>query len=107
MIGITALNASMEFFNMVGFEKIEKLILDNTEYFIKQLNEIGIIQMLQNSDRNNLAGIVTFSMENSEEAFNRLVEKDIVGSLREGMLRFSPHFYNTKEEIDAVIKELM
>ncbi|MCP5064234.1 MAG: aminotransferase class V-fold PLP-dependent enzyme [Ignavibacteriae bacterium] len=106
MIGITALNASMEFFKIVGFEIIEKLILDNTEYFISELNEIGINQMMQNSNRSNLAGIVTFTMENSEDVFKRLVEKNIVGSLREGMIRFSPHFYNTKEEIDVVIEEL-
>jgi selenocysteine lyase/cysteine desulfurase len=106
MIGITALNAAMDFFEIIGFEEIEKLILNNTEYFISRLNEIGINQMLQNSNRDSLAGIVTFPMENAEEVFEQLVKKNIVGSLREGMIRFSPHFYNTMDEIDTVIEEL-
>ena len=32
--------------------------------------------------------------------------KKIVCSLREGYIRFAPHFYNTKEEIDIVVNEL-
>ena len=106
MIGITALNASLEFFNSIGFEIIRNNILDNTEYFISRLNEIGIKQMLQDVKRNNLAGIVTFPINNAEVIFEKLAAKSIVGSLREGMIRFSPHFYNTKEEIDIVINEL-
>ena len=106
MIGITALNASLEFFNSIGFEIIRNNILDNTEYFISKLNEIGIKQMLQDVKRNNLAGIVTFPINNAEVIFEKLAAKNIVGSLREGMIRFSPHFYNTKEEIDIVINEL-
>jgi selenocysteine lyase/cysteine desulfurase len=106
MIGITALNASLEFFNSIGYNTIQNNILDNTEYFISKLNEIGIKQMLQDANRNNLAGIVTFPIENAEEVFEQLVVKNIVGSLREGMIRFSPHFYNTKDEIDTVINAL-
>jgi len=107
MIGITALNASLDFFESIGFERIYKNILDNTEYFILRLNEIGIKQLLQNTNRNNLAGIVTFPIKNAEEVFERLLSKNIVGSLREGMIRFSPHFYNTKDEIDSVVNELI
>ncbi len=106
MIGITALNASLDFFESVGQKNIHKSILDNTEYFISKLNEIGLNPLLQNVERNNLAGIVTLPINNAEVIFEKLQQKNIVCSLREGMIRFSPHFYNTKDEIDIVVNEL-
>jgi hypothetical protein len=35
-----------------------------------------------------------------------LNQKKIVCSLREGYIRFAPHFYNTKQEIDLVVVAL-
>ena len=44
--------------------------------------------------------------ENPDQLFENLSKKNIICSLREGQIRFSPHFYNTKEEIDTVVDEL-
>src|SRR3989339_235925 len=68
--------------------------------------EIGIEPILKNVDTKNRAGIVSFKHERSNEIFEFLQGKRIYGAVRQGMIRFSPHFYNTKEEIDLVIKEL-
>jgi selenocysteine lyase/cysteine desulfurase len=38
--------------------------------------------------------------------FERLLEREITISLREGKLRFSPHFYNTPSEIENAISAL-
>ena len=105
-IGVNALSSALKFFNEVGFDEIEKKIISNTEYFRNRLNEIGIEPLLGDVNLSNLSGIITFPIENAEEVINRLKEKNIIGSMREGMIRFSPHFYNTKEEIDTVIEEL-
>ncbi len=104
--GVVALNASLEFFESLGYVNIEDYILQNSKYFLAKLVDEGFKPILQNLPEKNLAGIVTFPVENAEEVFKQLLEKNIVGSLREGMIRFSPHFYNTKEEIDNVINEL-
>jgi len=57
-----------------------------------------------------LSGIVSFSQrdgfpksENAQKIFDILSQKKIVCSLREGYIRFAPHFYNTKQEIDLVV----
>lgn len=34
------------------------------------------------------------------------IRRNIEAVVREGYLRLSPHFYNTKEEIDKVVEEL-
>jgi len=106
IIGVIALNASLQFFNLIGFENIQQNILNNTKYFLEKLIDIGIRPVLHNLDSSNLAGIVTFSATDALALFEKLKIKNILGSVREGMIRFSPHFYNTKEEIDMVISEI-
>ncbi len=106
-IGALTLNSSLEFFNTLGYKNIQNVILENSQYFINKLNEIGLKPILNGIERENIAGIVTVPIDNAEEIFEKLKSKNIKGSVREGMLRFSPHFYNTKDEIDLVIKELM
>lgn len=105
-IGIVALNASLNIFNEIGSKNIETSILDNSEYFINLLIESGFEVILKNVERKNLSGIITLSHKNSNEIIKELLNKKIICSVRQGMLRLSPHFYNTKEEIELVVKEL-
>jgi len=105
-IAVIALNTSLEFFKSIGFINIQNNILENTQYFLNTLAELGINPVLQHVSKNSIAGIVTFPIDNSQLIFEKLVEKNIKGAVREGLLRFSPHFYNTKDEIDCLINEL-
>jgi selenocysteine lyase/cysteine desulfurase len=104
--GIYAFNAALKIFEEFGIDEIEKQILGNSVYFINKLNEIGYESPLFLLPENNLSGIVSIKNNKVEKLFNHLSEKKIVCSLREGYLRFSPHFYNTKDEIDVVVDEM-
>ena len=106
LIGITAFDESLNLYKEFGIENVEKNVLNNTEYFMNSLSEIGIKPLMENVNINNLAGIVTVEQENSKRIFINLEKKNIFCSLREGKIRFSPHFYNNKDEIDFVISEL-
>jgi len=106
VLGVCLFDASLDLFLGFGMNNVENRILKNTEHFIYQLVEIGIEPILKNVDTKNRAGIVSFKHERSNEIFEFLQGKRIYGAVRQGMIRFSPHFYNTKEEIDLVIKEL-
>jgi len=105
-LGIYAFNSSMKFLKEFGFDEIEKQVLSNSRYFINKLIGIGYTSPLISLPDENLSGIVSFRSENSQLIFNHLNRKKIVCSLREGYIRFAPHFYNTKEEIDMVVNEL-
>ena len=105
-IGIYALNTSIQLFKEIGFDKIEKQVIENSIYFINELDKIGIKSSLKDCDEKYLAGITAFKHEKREKIFKQLGEKNIRLSLREGMIRFSPHFYNTGDEIDIIINEL-
>lgn len=107
MIGITAFDESLNLFKEFGMNNVESHVLSNTKYFIDKLNEAGLKPLLNNVSAGNLAGIVTIETENSKRIFINLEKKNISCSLREGMIRFSPHYYNTKEEIDLVVEELI
>ena len=105
-LGIAVFDASLELFQSFGINNIEREILSNTNYFIKSLDEIGLPSLLKNVVDKNRAGIVSFKHERAGEIFQELEKRRIYCAVREGMIRFSPHFYNTKEEIERVIVEL-
>ncbi|WKZ68857.1 MAG: aminotransferase class V-fold PLP-dependent enzyme [Melioribacteraceae bacterium] len=107
VIGIFALAQSLELFSGFGIDKIEAINLENTKYFIEKLSINNLNPILRDEPVNKLAGITTVKIENAESIYNKLKEYRIDCSLREGKLRFSPHFYNTKEEIDIVVEKLL
>jgi len=102
-LGIYAFNSSMKLFNEFGFDEIEKQVLSNSKYFIEELSKIGYKSSLNSLPKKHLSGIVSFKSENAQKIFDILSQKKIVCSLREGYIRFAPHFYNTKQEIDLVV----
>ncbi|MBE0572581.1 MAG: aminotransferase class V-fold PLP-dependent enzyme [Ignavibacteriaceae bacterium] len=105
-LGIYAFNSSMKFFKDFGFDEIEKQVLSNSKYFIDELAKIGYKSPLYSLPEKHLAGIVSFRTENGQKILDHLNQKKIVCSLREGYIRFAPHFYNTKQEIDLVVDAL-
>ena len=104
--GAYALNASLKLLKEFGFKNIENRVIDNSLYFIKQLIKIGYNPILPNSTKENIAGIVSIRHDKSKEVFEELEKKNVACAFREGVIRFSPHFYNTGDEIDIVISKL-
>lgn len=107
VIGIFALAQSLELFEQYGIENIERNNVSNTKYFIEKLSENGFEPVLKGEDINHLAGITTIKLGNSEKVHKALAEAKIDCAIREGKIRFSPHFYNTEEEIDFVVNKLV
>ncbi|KAF0150942.1 MAG: aminotransferase [Ignavibacteria bacterium] len=105
-LGVCLFDASLNIFLEFGMNNVELRILENSGCFIDTLSEIGIEPILKNVVNKNRAGIVSFKHESSQEIFDYLKGKKIYCAVREGIVRFSPHFYNTKEEIEIVVREL-
>lgn len=105
-LGIYAFNSTMKIFKEFGFDEIENQILSNSKYFIEELAKIGYKSSLYSLPEKHLSGIVSFRTENGQKILDHLNQKKIVCSLREGYIRFAPHFYNTKEDIDYVVDAL-
>jgi len=105
-LGIYAFNSSMKLLKEFGFDEIENQVLNKTKYFINELAKLGYESPLLSLSDQYLSGIVSFKDKNAEKIFNYLSQKKIICSLREGYIRFAPHFYNTKQEINTVIDEM-
>lgn len=102
-LGIYAFNSSMKFFKEFGFGEIEAQVLSSSKYFIDELAKAGYESPLIPLPERHLSGIVSFRTGNGQKILDQLTRKKIVCSLREGYIRFAPHFYNTKQEIDFVV----
>jgi cysteine desulfurase / selenocysteine lyase len=106
IFGLYALNVSLKLFKEFGQKNVENEILMNTAYLLSELKKIGLDPLLWDYDEANLSGIVSVKINNAKKIFEDLSAKNITGTFREGHLRFSPHFYNSNEDIDTVISEL-
>lgn len=106
-VGTIALNSTLDLFLENGMKNIEREILGNTKYFIESLSNEGFEPILKNVDAVNLGSIITVKFEDGAKVLKELKSKNIIAEIREGLIRFAPHFYNTKEEIDSVVEELI
>lgn len=106
-IGMAAIDASLDIFFNYGMDNVEQNVLNNTIYFMEKLEESGIETLLKGVNSKNLSGIVTIKVKNPKRVFLTLENRNIKCSLREGFVRFSPHFYNIKEEIDKTVGNIL
>lgn len=103
--GVYALNSALKLFFDYGLDNIEANVINNSNYLIQRLNELGFHSSLSGLNEMNIGGIVSFAHPKSEEIYLNLVREKMFISSREGFIRVSPHFYNTKDEIDYLLSE--
>lgn len=106
VIGATALSAALDLMETFGLREAENNIISNSRYFINALAERGFNSPLLYEYDKNIAGIVSFYSSRAKEIYNVLTGHNVSCSLREGFIRFSPHFYNSKSDIDKVIETI-
>jgi selenocysteine lyase/cysteine desulfurase len=89
----------------VGMENVERRILMLTGRLIEAVEDLGL-KLQTPEEQQYRSGIVNFKIAEPEEVAENLGSKGIVVSARAHGIRVSPHFYNTKEEIDRLIDEI-
>jgi selenocysteine lyase/cysteine desulfurase len=105
--GIYGLGASLKLLIDIGIEKIERRIHHLTDRLCQGLKRKGY-HIFSPRGANEWSGIVSFYHPKipSPRLLEILTRDRIVVSLREDRIRVSPHFYNTEEEIDRLLKAL-
>jgi len=100
--GMFGFNASLQLLLEVGVEKIQHHLRDLTQFVIDRVTkaEMELVSPASPEDR---AGIVTFRPKNAPEIFAELKKHNIHVSIREDCIRFSPHFYNTRDELEKAL----
>lgn len=105
-LGFCGMAASLSLLLEQGGEAVEQHILALTRILTEGFQNIDGVTVCSPMNDKERAGIVTILLPrtvNASTIFKKLLAKNIVISLREGKLRYAPHFYNSPEEIQTVI----
>ena len=97
-------NAGMKILLDYGADKIEKRIMQLTDYLIEKLDKLKNTELITSRNRACRSGIVNVRIPNNVEIVKKLKEKKMIVSSRYGGIRISPHFYNTEEDIDRLFE---
>jgi cysteine desulfurase / selenocysteine lyase len=111
--GVVGMKASIDFLLEIGIDKIAQRILSIRSRLVSGLTELGFTLLGENNTPMHQSGIITVAHPTRDIAseHKRLLENGIVCSPRQDRqgnqyLRFSPHFYNSEDEIDRVLDVL-
>lgn len=106
-LGIYVLNTVLKKLEEFGFMRIENRVIDNTLFLREKLRKNGLHLYPHQLEEKYFSGIVTFKHSDAQGLFNWLSERKIVTSLREGMIRLSPHFYNDEIDVEKVVDAII
>jgi cysteine desulfurase / selenocysteine lyase len=111
--GVAGMKAAIDFLLEIGIDKIAQRILSIRSRLISGLTELGFTLLGENNTPMHQSGIITVAHPTRDivSEHKRLLENGIVCSPRQDRqgnqyLRFSPHFYNSEDEIDRVLEVL-
>lgn len=106
MLGIHALSASLSLLLEVGMETIESFVIERSVYLQDAIDDNENLQLLSRTNAQLKSGIVVFRNRKLPNAVihNYLQQHGVVCALRGGGIRFSPHFYNSFEEMDRALQ---
>jgi selenocysteine lyase/cysteine desulfurase len=106
-LGFSGMAASLSLLLEQGGDAIEHHILGLTRMLSDGLQKIEGVKLISPLVDRERAGIVTIELPpraDAKNVFKKLLVRKTVISLREGKLRYSPHFYNSTEEIQATVQ---
>lgn len=107
MIGTVGLGGAISLLQEFGTAWVEDRILDLTDHVCEVVTARGFtVQSPRNGHQR--SGIVIFSKTGADpqHLHDRLTAAGVRCAVRDGGIRFSPHYYNTTDEIDTAVAAL-
>ena len=107
-LGIHAMSASLSLLEEIGYRRIEEMVLDNSAYLVDRLEQLDKVTVLTPKSRQQHAGIISFTVADTDldELHGKLGDHNIICVHRGGGIRFSPHFYISRDKLDNAIEIL-
>ena len=103
-ISLVGAREAMKMLLSYGIENVRKRIMKLTDGLIETAEDLRL-KLQTPKERQCRSGIVNFKIGRPQKFVEKLGRKGIVVSARANGVRVSPHFYNTEEEIGALMKE--
>jgi kynureninase len=92
--------------NEIGVDKIREKSMRQTSYLFDLAEEAGF-RVTSPKDAQQRAGTVTIAHEHAGAVAKELIRREFIIDYRPGAgIRISPHFYNTDNELELVIREM-
>jgi len=105
--GIYGLRAAIDLLLEIGIADISEETTRIAALLADRLDDIGFRVATPRPIRSGIVGAIPPPGDATLLKWHRLLEENgVVCAPREGMLRFSPHFYNTESEVDRIIDVL-
>jgi selenocysteine lyase/cysteine desulfurase len=99
LLGIHGLGAALDLLLEVGVARIFESVLAVNDLFVQGLRQRGL-KIVTPLERSSRSGILSFMPKaDPEKTFYTLMEENIMVSERKGLIRLSPHFYNTEADV--------
>jgi cysteine desulfurase/selenocysteine lyase len=102
--GLTVLHASLNYLESIGWSHIYGRVAALTELLHNHLQRAGLSVVTPLSAR---AGIVSVSHPQAAAIVENLWKHGCRAELRDGLVRLSPNFYNTEEEVHRLVEVLV
>ncbi|MCL7454194.1 MAG: aminotransferase class V-fold PLP-dependent enzyme [Anaerolineae bacterium] len=107
-VGLVGMAAAIDLLLTLGLDAIESRILELTSYLIAGLQARGCTITSPIARRQERSGIVCFRHPEvpAPELGERLCAADVIVSVRGDVVRVSPHFWNSEEDIERLLAVL-
>jgi cysteine desulfurase/selenocysteine lyase len=99
-------NASLELLHELGPAAVARHITGLVDAIVAWATDRSDVQLITPTEPERRAGIVALRPRDAETASRKLREAHITHALREGAIRFSPHCYNSRDEIERALRVL-
>ena len=98
-----ALARSVEIFLEMGMERVERHLHALHEPVIRWMAGRPDVTPVTPFDPGKRAGILSFRHPDTEAAVTALQEAKVVFGVREGAIRFAPHYSTSRTQMEAVV----
>lgn len=105
VIAVVGAKAALEFTLKYAPEEREPLVERLNERLVDGLTRKGK-QITSPLEKERRSGIITFRVDEAAQISRRLQQEHVMVAPRVNTLRVSPHFYNTDDEVDALLDRL-
>lgn len=100
------LNASLELFESVGWERVHALVEARATQIVDWAQRQKYVTLVTPADGARRAGVVALRPADPVAASARLFAEKVPHALREGMIRLAPHFYTSAEDVERAVSVL-
>jgi selenocysteine lyase/cysteine desulfurase len=102
VLGILAMDAGIRFIESFGIRNVFKRVTELNMSVGKSLSNLGF-KVISPIGNEYSSGILSFKHPDHLRLYNWLISHNIKVSIREDLIRISPHFYNNESDMDRLL----